>query len=221
MSATVDLDKPVLVLPDLPALLSGAADAAQAFVAAAQPQVKARIADDSGRVDRVRADVEQHVVHGFGWFAAYAEMMREVANWAAHLESQDAFGEIEALLAQLLFAEYGAQMIGGIPMNQGEVIRPADLVDDLSALDAPAFRMLVRQGGHQAVKSAIARHLVAQRGHATLENCGLDEMFDMVREQFFALSNEKVAPFAHEWHLKDELIPCPWSRNWARWACSA
>ena len=30
------------------------------------------------------------------------------------------------LLAQLLFAEYAAQMVGGVAMNQGEVIRPAD-----------------------------------------------------------------------------------------------
>jgi (2S)-methylsuccinyl-CoA dehydrogenase len=209
MSVAVELDKTVLILPDLPAMLSGAADAAQSFVAAARPHVKARITDDIGKVDRVLADVEQHVVHGFGWFASYAEMMREVAGWAANLTTQGAFGEIEALLAQLLFAEYGAQMLGGIPMNQGEVIRATDLTDDLSALDAPAFRTLVRKGGTQAVKSAIARHLAHQRGHATLENCGLDDMFNMVREQFFGFSNEKVAPFAHEWHLKDELIPLP------------
>lgn len=209
MSATMEMDKNILVLPDLPALLSGAADAAHAFVAAAKPHVKARISNADGKADRVLADVEQHVVHGFGWFAAYAEMLREVASWAASLDTQGSFGEIEALLAQLLFAEYGAQMLGGIPMNQGEVIRPTDLTDDLSALDAPALRTLIRSGGGQAVKSAIASHLVDARGRATLENCGLDEMFDMVRDQFFALSNEKVAPFAHEWHLKDELIPLP------------
>ena len=104
MSATMEMDKNILVLPDLPALLSGAADAAHAFVAAARPQVKARICNESGKVDRVLVDVEQHVVHGFGWFAAYAEMLREVASWAASLDAQGSFGEIEALLAQLLFA---------------------------------------------------------------------------------------------------------------------
>ncbi len=196
-----------LLLDGLVALLDGAADAAQAFVAAARPQVKARISGADGKVDRVLADVEQHIVHGFGWFASYAEMLREVARWAAKLEAEGGFGEIEALLAQLLFAEYGAQMLGGIPMNQGEIIRATDISDDLSALDAPAFRTLVRAGGGQPVKSAIARHLVDARGRATLENCGLDETLDMVRDQFFALSNEKVAPFAHQWHLKDELIP--------------
>jgi (2S)-methylsuccinyl-CoA dehydrogenase len=133
--------------------------------------------------------------------------MREVARWAAHLESEGAFGTTEALLAQLLFAEYGAQLLGGIPMNQGEVIRPADLCDDASALNSPALLKLVREGGTQAVKTAIARQLVEARHHATLENCGLDETFDMVRDQFFTLGREVVAPHAHEWHLADQLIP--------------
>ena len=200
------------VLPGLAALLSEAANSAQAFVAAARPAVVARIAGTDGKPDRRLADREQHVVHGYGWFASYAELMREVAGWAAKLETDGAFGEVEALLAQLLFAEYSAQLSGGIPMNQGEMVRPADLTDDASVvalLDAPALRMLVRQGGTQEVKTAIARHLADARGHATLENCGLDEMFDMVRDQFFGFAQAKVAPFAHEWHLADELIPLP------------
>ncbi|CAN5154792.1 acyl-CoA dehydrogenase family protein [soil metagenome] len=198
---------PALVLPDLVALLSGAADAAHAFVAVARPQVRARIVDAEGRPDRRKADAEQHIVHGFGWYASYAEMLREVATWAANLTEAGSFGEIEALLAQLLFAEYGAQLLGGIAMNQGEVIRPTDLSDNLSGLDAPALQTLIGSGGGQPIKTAIANHLAEARGKATLENTGLDETLDMIREQFFALSNEKVAPFAHEWHLKDELIP--------------
>jgi (2S)-methylsuccinyl-CoA dehydrogenase len=208
-TVTDSVEPPALVLPDLVALLNGAADAARAFVAAAKPQVSARIAAADGKPDRKKADLEQHIVHGFGWFAAYTEMMREVAAWAVKLDGEGSFGEVEALLAQLLFAEYGAQLSGGIPMNQGEIIRPHDLSDDLSALDAPALRALVREGGTQAVKTAIACHLADARGKTTLENTGLDETLDMIREQFFQLSNEKVAPFAHEWHLKDELIPLP------------
>jgi (2S)-methylsuccinyl-CoA dehydrogenase len=205
-------EKPLLVLPGLTALLAGAADNAQAFVAAVRPAVRARIAGADGKPDRALADVEQHVVHGFGWYAAYAELMREVANWAAGLEAEGGFREVDALLAQLLFAEYGAQLLGGIPMNQGETIRPAQLTDDPAAvalLDALPLRLLTRKGGTQAVKTAIAGHLANARGQATLEHCGLDSMFDMVRDQFFAFSQAKVAPFAQEWHLADELIPLP------------
>jgi (2S)-methylsuccinyl-CoA dehydrogenase len=196
-----------LVLPDLTDLLAQAVDAALAFVAAAKAPVKARIEGADGRADRRLADLEQHIVHGFGWFASYAELLREVAAWARKLEAEGSLREIDALLAQLLFAEYGAQLRGGIAMNQGEVIRPGDLTGDLSALSSPALDLLIRRGATQAVKSAIAQALADSRGHAILENAGLDETYGMVRDQFFAFSRDKVAPFAHEWHLKDELIP--------------
>jgi (2S)-methylsuccinyl-CoA dehydrogenase len=201
-----------LILPGLASLLTQAADAAQTFVGAVKGNVRAHIAGPDGKPDRKLADAEQHIVHGFGWYAAYAEMMREVAAWANSLNDEGGFGETEALLAQLLFAEYGAQLIGGIPMNQGEFIRPSDLGADAAALqylDAPALKTLARNGGSQAVKTAIARHLVDARGRATLENCALDETLNMVRDQFFGLANDKVAPNAHEWHLADELIPMP------------
>lgn len=196
-----------LIIPGLVPLLTEAADAAQAFVDAARAPVRARIVGDNGRIDRRLADIEQHIVHGYGWYASYAEMLREVARWAVTLEADGQFGEIEALLAQLLFAEYGAQLRGGIPMNQGETVRPAEIANDVSALDNAALILLIRHGGTQAVKTAIARHLAEARGHAILENAGLDETFTMVRDQFFAFARDKVAPFAHEWHLKDELIP--------------
>jgi (2S)-methylsuccinyl-CoA dehydrogenase len=196
-----------LVLPDLMDLLAEAVDAALAFVAAAKAPVKARIEGADGRADRRLADLEQHIVHGFGWFASYAELLREVAAWARKLEAEGSLREIDALLAQLLFAEYGAQLRGGIAMNQGEVIRPGDLTGDLSALSSPALDLLIRRGGIQAVKSAIAQALADARGHAILENAGLDETYDMVRDQFFAFARDKVAPFAHDWHLQDELIP--------------
>jgi (2S)-methylsuccinyl-CoA dehydrogenase len=196
-----------LVLPGLPALLSEAADAAHTFVVAARAPVRAMIVGEEGRIDRRLADIEQHAVHGFGWYASYAEMLREVAAWAATLDAEGQFSEIEALLAQLLFAEYGAQLRGGIAMNQGETIRPADLGGDASALENAALGLLIHEGGTQAVKTAIARHLAEARGKATLENDGLDETLNMVRDQFFAFSRDRIMPHAHQWHLKDELIP--------------
>ena len=187
-----------LVLPGLPALLSEAADAAHTFVAAARAPVRAMIVGEEGRIDRRLADIEQHAVHGFGWYASYAEMLREVAAWAATLDAEGQFSEIEALLAQLLFAEYGAHLRGGIAMNQGETIRPADLGGDASALENAALGLLIREGGTQAVKTAIARHLAEARGKATLENDGLDETLNMVRDQFFAFSRDRIMPHAHQ-----------------------
>src|SRR5690349_5537574 len=95
-----------LVLPGLTGLLREAADAAGLFVAEAKPQVLAHISGDTGKVDRKLADVHQHRVHGYGWYAAYAELLNQVAGWAERLQDEGRFGEVEALLAQLLFSEY-------------------------------------------------------------------------------------------------------------------
>ncbi|MDB5455998.1 MAG: acyl-CoA dehydrogenase domain protein [Caulobacter sp.] len=210
MTATVaeEIAQP-LILPGLIGLLREAADAAQLFVAEARPAVKARISA-GGKIDRKLADAEQHAVHGFGWYAAYAELINQVAGWAERLSADGAFGEVEALLAQLLVSEYAAQLTGGIPMNQGEIVRPLHLITDravMNRLFAPALVRLMVEGGTQAVKSRIAHHLAAARGQPTLERTGLDETFEMIRDQFHAFAEEKVTPFAHQWHLKDELIP--------------
>jgi len=198
-----------LILPGLTVLLREAADAAQAFVHDARDAVKARISV-GGKIDRKLADVEQHVVHGYGWYASYAELMNQVAGWAGRLEADGAFGETEALLAQLLFAEYAAQLVGGIAMNQGEVIRPADLTADretLNRLFAPALVRLIGEGGGQAVKGRVADLVAASRGKATVERTGLEDTFEMIRDQFHAFAEDKVIPFAHQWHLQDQLIP--------------
>ncbi|MDO9474259.1 MAG: acyl-CoA dehydrogenase family protein [Caulobacter sp.] len=198
-----------LILPGLVALLREAADAAGAFVHEAKGPVKARISA-GGKIDRKLADVEQHAVHGYGWYASYGELLNQVAGWAERLDADGAFGETEALLAQLLFSEYAAQMIGGIPMNQGETIRPADLgvsPETLEKLFAAPLLTLVNQGGGQAVKIRVADLVAASRGKATVEVTGLDETFEMIRDQFHAFAEEKVVPHAHGWHLRDELIP--------------
>ena len=210
MSAAIAQSEPQsLILPGLVALLREAADAAGAFVHEAKAPVKAKISV-GGKIDRKLADVEQHAVHGYGWYASYGELLNQVAGWVERLEAGGAFGETEALLAQLLFSEYAAQMIGGIAMNQGETIRPADLgvaPETLEKLFAPSLLTLVNQGGGQAVKIRVADLVAASRGKATVEATGLDETFEMIRDQFHSFAEDKVIPFAHQWHLKDELIP--------------
>jgi (2S)-methylsuccinyl-CoA dehydrogenase len=208
MTDVMDAPAQSLILADLQAKLRAAAHAAQAFVAEAKGPVKAKVTGASGKVDRAAADREQHAVHGFGWYATYAEVMTQMSAWADHLQAEGRFGEVEQLLAQFLFAEYGAQMLGGIAMNQGESIRPAELGVDAAAVDKLAGALEPLAGGSgQAVKSRIADLLAHSQGRPTFEQTGLDETIEMVRDQFHALAQEKVVPFAHDWHLKDQLIP--------------
>jgi (2S)-methylsuccinyl-CoA dehydrogenase len=157
----------------------------------------------NGRLDRKALDREQHVVHGLAWVATYAELFRQVGAWRERLLADNLFGETESLLTRILFAEYAAQLAGGIPMNQGEVVRPDDFGLSLTFDIAHAWRRLATQ----ADKTALADHVAAAQGKPSVENAGLDETLTMIRDQFHAFAEEKVAPFAHEWHLKDELIP--------------
>ena len=112
MTAAAPAPESSLILGGLVPLLRQAAGEAQAFVAEAKGAVKARITA-GGRIDRKLADAEQHAVHGFGWYASYAELMSQVAGWASELEAAGRFSETDALLAQLLFAEYAAQLVAG------------------------------------------------------------------------------------------------------------
>jgi len=195
-----------MMLPHLPAVLAQAAEAAESFVAQAKRAVAERVAPE-GRLDRNALDAQQHVAHGLAWAAAYAETLRQTAAWASRLAQDGRLGEAEALPAQLLAHEYLSQLAGGVPMNQGETFRPADLGLAPSNL-APAIAAL-QPGATQAVRLRIVELLEASRGQPSLEASGLDETLEHVREQFHAFAEEKIVPFAHGWHLRDELIPLP------------
>lgn len=195
-----------MMLPDLPHALAQAADAAEIFVTQARRSVAERVAP-GGKLDRRALDAHQHVAHGLAWAAAYAETLRQTAAWADRLAGDGRLGEPEALPAQLLAYEYISQLAGGLPMNQGETFRPADLDLDGAAL-APAIAAL-RPGATQAVRLRIVELLEAARGRPSLEASGLDETLEQVRDQFNAFAEEKIVPFAHGWHLRDELIPMP------------
>lgn len=195
-----------MILQDLPARLDDAALAAEGYVAQARAGVSARVVRD-GLLDRALLDAQQHVAHGLAWAAAYAETLRQTAAWARALAAQGALGEAEALPAQLLAFEYLSQLAGGLPMNQGETFRPGDLDLDAGALE-PAIRALV-PGASQAVKLRIVDLLEAAVGRPSLEASGLDETLKHIRDQFHGFAQEKIVPFAHGWHLRDELIPLP------------
>ncbi|HEX2591693.1 MAG TPA: acyl-CoA dehydrogenase family protein, partial [Rhizomicrobium sp.] len=163
-----------------------------------------------GKISAALIDKEQRAVHGFAWVATYVEALRQTARWARHLQSDGKFGDIEEMLLLAAFAEYLAQLPGGIPMSQGEVIRPYDLGlsdADSGALWTPAVAALVKRGIDPKVRRGIADYMAKHQGAMFVGEPGLDDTMGMIREQFFRFAQDKVTPFAHQWHLKDELIP--------------
>lgn len=196
--------------PDLPhdpvARLAAAADVAETCVAEARAAVLARLAPD-GRLDRTALDDGQHAAHGLAWAAAYAETLRQTATWAEALASAGNLNEASLRPALLLAHEYLSQLAGGLPMSQGEMVRPADLGFNPDRLK-PLIADLAPHGG-SAARARIVALLEAARGQPSLEASGLDETHQAIFEQFSAFARDKITPFAHGWHLRDELIPLP------------
>jgi (2S)-methylsuccinyl-CoA dehydrogenase len=184
-------------MTDLLPQLDTAANAAGAYADAARTVVKSRVTK-GGKIDRRAIDREQHIVHGLAWVATYAETLREVRDWARALTEAGKFGEAEHLLAKLLASEYCAQLAGGLPMTQVEIVRPADF-----GLAPISVTIEITQ----EEKTRLAALLREGRGRATFEETNLDSDFEMIRDQFRKFADAEVVPYAHVWHMRDELIP--------------
>ena len=204
-------DKTSPIMGGLIEAMNEAVVSLEAYGEDAKASMKARLAP-VGKPDRKLLEVHQHAAHGLSWVITYIETLRETAHWAERIQGEGKFGEIEQLLSQILFAEYCAQLIGGIPMNQGEIIRPADLgvtKDGMQRLFDPAVQRFLTEGKTSDALTAAAKHLPDALGRATVEETGLDETLTMIRDQFRRFSDDRIVPHAHEWHLKNDYIPMP------------
>ncbi len=161
-----------------------------------------------GTIDPALLKAHQHAAHGFAWVATYAQTLRQVAAWGEHLSAAGHFGEIEQLLATVLFGEYLAQAEGGLPMSQGEMARPADfgLAAAARAMFAP-LENLIEAGLAPATRARLAALLRERRGAATFEEIGLDADLTLVRDQFRRFADAEIAPYAHQWHLQNAYVP--------------
>ncbi len=183
--------------------------AAEGLLAAAKDSV-AEMVTENGKISAKAVDREQRAAHGLAWYATYVEALRQMARWARALDGEGKFGEIEQLILQAAFGEYLAQLAGGIAMSQNEIARPYNLGlsnEVIGEFWSPAVDELAQLGTRAEVRAGIAEYLAKHEGAMFVGDPGLDDTMAMIREQFFRFAQEKVTPFAHQWHLKDELIP--------------
>src|SRR5690606_19372607 len=113
------------------------------------------------------------------------------------------------LLLQIGAGEYLAQIFGGLPMTQGEILRLTDLW--ITAAEAAEFRTpeveALIAGNSVPARARLMALMRENQGRATFGATGLDDELAMFRDQLRSFSVEKVIPLAHEWHLKAEMIP--------------
>ncbi|WP_298844326.1 acyl-CoA dehydrogenase family protein [uncultured Roseobacter sp.] len=198
-----------VLLADLLKLTAGALPAADSILATARSSVKALVAPD-GRVSGALVEEHQTAAHGLAWLATYVQSLHQMQKWAENLHSSGRFGETEQLIHQIAFGEYLWQIYGGIQMNQGEILRLQDLglgQQDMRAMMEPSVMTLTQHGNTQAARTRLVALMQEHSANITVGTSGLDDELEMIREQFRRYAVEKVEPFAHDWHLKDELIP--------------
>jgi (2S)-methylsuccinyl-CoA dehydrogenase len=201
-------DAPV-ILSDLLSLTAAALVPAEALLDTARARVAALVTVD-GKISGAAIEDHQTAAHGLAWMATYVESLRQMQAWADRLTDQGKFGEVEQLILQIAFGEYLWQLYGGIQMNQAEIVRPQDLglsQEDQRGLMTPEVATLTQSGNTQAARMRLVALMRERRAEITVGATGLDDELEMIREQFRRYALDKVAPHAHEWHLKDELIP--------------
>jgi (2S)-methylsuccinyl-CoA dehydrogenase len=192
------------ILADLQALTSAALPEVEAMFVQARDGLKAQVST-GGKVSNQALEARQFQAHALAWFATYVEALRQLDAWAGRLKDAGQFGQMEALILQIGFGEYLTQIAGGIPMSQTEFARLGDL--GLSWTAGSAAATLMAQGNTAEARHALVALMRDNHGRATFGATGLDEELEMIRDQFRRYADEKVIPRAHDWHLKDELIP--------------
>ena len=198
-----------VILPDLLQMTKAAIGPVEAILEIAREKIRAQVTE-SGRISGALIEENQTASHGLAWLATYVESLRQMQGWAERQQADGKFGETEQLIHQIAFGEYLWQIYGGIPMNQGEILRLQDIglnQGDMRPMMDPAVMALTQGGNTQAARTRLVELMQEQSGATLYGASGLDDELEMIRDQFRRYALEKVEPFAHEWHLKDELIP--------------
>jgi (2S)-methylsuccinyl-CoA dehydrogenase len=196
---------------DLLTSVEEAAATVAAMLADATAAVRQRVSVD-GRLSNDLLQREQHATHGLAWLATYAEALRELAAYGRRLEAEGRYGETEELLVSIGAGEYLAQVFGGIPMSQLELIRPADLgfsPAQVAQRQAGAVGRLLAEGNTAAKRARLVALIRDHQGAATIGDPGLDETLEAIRTEMRKFAEAEVTPHAHEWHLENAYIPLP------------
>ena len=152
----------------------------------------------------------QSKLHGLAWTATYVEALKQMSIWAEQLSKKGTFGKTERIILTLSFNEYLNQIFGGIMMSQNELFRPAELdhkKEALEKLNCEEVYFFKDEVDVDQLRAELITLIVQNESTSFIGNDGLGQDQNIIRQEFNKFAKEKIEPFAHEWHLKDELIP--------------
>ena len=171
-----------------------ALEAARAYRAAAQAAL-------AGRLATRPIDAEQRAAHGFAWVATSVAALEAIHDWLA---ANDDSNPVDTLVGRLAFAETLGQLVGGLPMGQNELFRPADLGLGQAARALAETCASLIDADHATTRASLVAALAeGQWPSETFHDADLDA----IRDQFRKFTEAEILPHAHQWHLANALIP--------------
>ena len=171
--------------------------------------VKAQVSIDN-KITSEKVEANQHIVHGFAWLATYIKALEQLSLNGEKLLSGNELSDTDILLISILFGEYLSQTLSGIPMNQGEYIRPAELginLDNLNKLQTSSAVQEILNYGNTAENRLQLTQIMQDNPQQVYGNNGLDETENHFRTEMQRFAESEVKPYAHQWHCNNEYIP--------------
>ncbi|MGE0063860.1 MAG: acyl-CoA dehydrogenase family protein [Xanthobacteraceae bacterium] len=180
----------------------------EALLADATAKVRGRVVVEGHAVSRL-VDREQRAAHGLAWLATYVEALRQLVAYAGRMAGGDAPNELEDHLIRIAFGEFAAQIVGGIPISQGEIVRPADMgltAAEVAARINPACEALMADG-NTAARRARAAELIRAAHSVTFGIASLDDTLESIRDEMRKFADSEVVEHAQSWHRTNSYIP--------------
>ncbi|MFA6266707.1 MAG: acyl-CoA dehydrogenase family protein [Pseudolabrys sp.] len=182
--------------------------AMDALLADATVKVRGKVVVEGHPVAKL-FDREQRATHGLAWLATYAEAVKQLVAYADRMTTSGTFGEVEEHLTWIGLGELLAQVAGGIPMSQGEIVRPADMglsMAQVASRMTPGIETLMTNG-NTTERRARLMELMRQGHGATVGIAGLDETLESIREEMRRFADAEVVGSAQGWHRTNSYIP--------------
>ena len=193
---------------DLADLSREATLALDALLADAVLKVRERVVVEGHAVASL-FDREQRATHGLAWLATYVEAVRQLAAYTERMAASGLLGELEEHLVRIGLGECLSQIVGGIPMSQGELVRPSDLgltPSQVAARINPMVESLIVSGNTAERRARLMELMRAHHG-ATIGAAGLDETLESIREEMRRFADNEVIGNAQGWHRTNSYIP--------------
>lgn len=192
-------------------LVAAALPGFEALLEAAIAAVRSKV-EVEGRISSARLEAEQHAAHGLSWLATYVAALRELKAYGERLQEEGRYGAVEDYAIRIGAGEYAAQIFGGIPMSQGEIVRLPALglsQEAVAAACSDAAEALIAEGNTPENRTRFVALFSQSDGSASVGDPGLDETLEAIRSEMRRFCAAEVSPHAHEWHLENDYIPMP------------